>query len=98
MREVVEKKQLEDEFKPSSSSTQFFLCSLTSDDNDQTDMISSLAKLIEKNRKVKSLQRTLMEVIDRLHCTLVVQHTEEDLLKSHLYNVFLIDLPKYFSY
>ena len=52
------------------------LTSLSFDDDDQTDFIPSLIELIEKNKKLKSLQRTLMEVINRLHSTLAVQHTE----------------------
>lgn len=72
-------KYREDYTKPSSSSTPLSLASLSTNDDDQIDLISSMRKLIEKNRKVKSLQRTLMEVIEKLHNTLVVQHTESDL-------------------
>ena len=73
------KKQREEYNKPSSSSTPLSLTSLATNDDDQIDFISSLTILIKKNRKVKILQRILMEVIDRLHNTLVVQHIELDL-------------------
>lgn len=46
------------------------LADLIGDDDDQTDLISSLPKLIEKNKKVKNLKKTLMELTDRLHNTL----------------------------
>lgn len=69
VKEAAKKKQREDESKPSSSSTPLSLASLTSNDDDQTDLISSLSKLIQKNKTMKSLQRTLMEVTNRLHST-----------------------------
>ena len=69
-------KQKEDDTKPSSSSTLLSLVSLSTKDDDQKDMISSLSKLLQKNKIVKSLQETLMQVTDRLHSTLAVQHTE----------------------
>ena len=77
-REKIKKKQKEDETKASSSSTPLSLSDLICDDDDQFDLISCLTKLIEKNKKVKSLQRTLMEVTDRLHNTLAAKHIEEN--------------------
>ena len=71
-KKTLEKKQEEDEVKASSSSTPISLSNLTCDHEDQTNLISSLTKLIKKNRKVKSLQRTLMEVTDILNSTLPV--------------------------
>lgn len=77
-KEEVEKKQREDDTKPSSLSTLLSLASLTTKGDDQNDLISSFSKLIQKKNIVKSLQRTLMEVTNRLHSTLAVQHIEVD--------------------
>lgn len=52
---------------------------LARDDDDQSDLISSIEKMIEKNKKAKNLQRTMMELTDRLHSTLTANHIEADL-------------------
>ena len=70
------KKWREDETKPSSSSTLLSLASLDTNDDDQTYLMSFLAKLMQKNRTVKILQKTLMEVTKKMHSTLGVEHTE----------------------
>ena len=54
------------------------LAILNTNDDDQKDLMSCLTKLLEKNMKVKSLQRTLMEVTNKLHSSLAVQHIEVD--------------------
>ena len=54
-RKVVEEKLKEDKVKASSSSSPISLANLTGDDDDQSNLISSLKKLFEKRKKVKSL-------------------------------------------
>ena len=49
------KKKREDDTKLFSSSTPLSLAGLATDDDDQTYLISSLKKLIQKNRTVKIL-------------------------------------------
>lgn len=51
---------------------------MATDDDDQNYLISSLSKLLQKNKTVKSLQRSLIEVTNKLHSTLTVQRTELD--------------------
>lgn len=72
-KEVAEKKKA-NEARTSSSSTT--ISNLVGDDDDQTDLISSLAKMIEKNKKAKNLQETVMELIERLHNTVTTEHIE----------------------
>ena len=71
-------KQIQDDTKCFGSSTPLSLAGLATDDDDQTDFISSLSELIQKNKTIKSLQETLMEVTDRLNSTLAIQHIEEN--------------------
>ena len=78
IKEEVKKKQRQDDTKPSSSSTFLSLVGLATNDDDQIDLISSLSNLIQKNKTIKSLQKTLMEVTYKLHSTLEVQHIKED--------------------
>jgi hypothetical protein len=57
-----------DDARPSSSSMS--ISDLTGDDDDQSGLITSLVKMIEKNEKEKSLQNIVMELTDKIHSTI----------------------------